>query len=172
MENKRDDNVQEQSKGKRSRKESLLLIIVALVGLGGILILQFSRRDGLSDTADRALVQGAGQSEEETQQDETTATIQRIPGNLIRENEQPEAGRPFIFEMANYSKGAEYILDLGDGSRKTFEEGIIRHTYYDPGAYTVTLFARYEGQEIELQKVTKQVANEVVDSEITPIIDF
>ncbi|MEZ4918640.1 MAG: PKD domain-containing protein [Saprospiraceae bacterium] len=148
-----------------------MLGLVALFGLAGILVLQFTQQEPPENPSERALVQGAGQQEAQQSEEDATA-IQRIPGNLIRENEQPEAGRPFIFELGNFSQGAEYSLDLGDGKRKTFKDGKLHHTYYNPGTYEVTLYARYEGQELALQKVVKQVANTVTDSEITPIIDF
>jgi hypothetical protein len=154
------------------RRETLLLILVAVLGIGGILALQLSRKDPVTSQADRGMVQSANNNA--NRESGAGEAIQRVPGNLIRENEQPEAGRPFLFEMANFSQGAVYELDLGDGARKAFsDQGTLRHTYAKPGPYTVTLYALFEGEEVKLQSVQKVVAQTVqVNKKITPVIDF
>jgi hypothetical protein len=154
------------------RRETILLILVAVFGASGLLVLQLTKKDPVTRSEDRSMVQSilnntntpAGSGD----------AIQKIPGNLIRENEQPEAGRPFLFEMANFSQGAVYELELGDGARKAFDnKGKLQHTYAKPGAYNVSLYAKYEGEEVKLQTVQKVVAQTVqVEKKITPVIDF
>ncbi len=166
------ENTSAPSKQKSSNRETAILIVVAVLGLAGLGALQVAR-NAQRRTNERVLLQtGSTQG--------TTAVVapdapklQKIPGNLLRVNEQPEAGRPFLFEMANFAKGATYELDLGDGNRKAFgENGVLRHTYRKPGAYQVTLWAKYEDQEEMVQTVTKQVAQAVQNEEIAPIIDY
>jgi hypothetical protein len=153
------------------RRETVLLILVAVFGISGLLVLQLTKKDPVTRSEDRSMVQSAlNNAPTKTGSGEA---IQKIPGNLIRENEQPEAGRPFLFEMANFSQGAVYELDLGDGSRKPFTKGILQHTYAKPGVYNVTLYAKYEGEEVKLQTVQKVVAQTVKEEKkITPVIDY
>ena len=155
---------------KSKRRENILLILVALVGVAGLLVLQFARKSPSAGLDDKSQVQISG-----TQAEDPNAgkPIQKVPGNLVRENEQPEALKPFLFEMTNFAKGATYELDPGDGSgRKAFADGILKHTYYKHGAFEVTLYALYEGQEVKLQTVTKRVAPAAKKEEVAPAIDF
>lgn len=151
------------------RREILILIVVGVVGLGGLAFLQFSRRSPLSQREERSLVQ-AGQ--QRTADDANAEAIQRIPGNLISVNEQPEAGKPFLFKMANFAQGATYELDLGDGHRKPFVDGVLQHTYPNPGPFKVVLYARFEGQEAAIDSLVKVVAQTVKKESVAPIIDY
>lgn len=159
------------------RKEGVLLVAVIFIGVAGLCILQFAR-SGSGRADERALVQGAdARTGATTANGAQSAPLQQIPGNLIRENEQPEAGKPFLFEMANFSQGAVYELDLGDGNYKSFTNGVLQHVYVKPGVYEVTLYAVFEGQKVKLQTTRKQAANTVRNErrnnvEIVPIVDY
>jgi hypothetical protein len=150
-------------------RETILLALVALIGLGGLAVLQFSRRSS-AGSDERSLVQAG--AEKPNLDAANTQAIQRIPGNLISVNEQPEAGRPFLFRMANFAQGAVYELDLGDGHRKPFVDGVLQHTYQRPGPHRVTLYARYEGQEVAIDSLIKRVAQTVKQEEVAPIVDY
>ncbi len=157
--------------GKGKNKETVLLIIVALFGVAGLLALQFSRKTAVNRAEDRAVVQV--ENAENTNNPEASAPIQRIPGELLRTSEYPEAGKPFRFFMSKYSQGPEYELDFGDGSpRKKFVDGAVQHVFKNHGPCVVTLYARYEGQEVALDTLQKIVARRKVDSPVAPIIDY
>ncbi len=160
------------SKNKSSNRETSILIVVAVLGLLGLGALQVAR-NAQRRTNERVLLQTGTAQGTAPAAAPDAPKLQKIPGNLLRVNEQPEAGRPFLFEMDNVAKGAVYELDLGDGNRKTFDaNGVLRHTYRKPGAYQVTLWAKYEDQVEQVQTITKQVAQAVQEEVVAPIIDY
>jgi hypothetical protein len=158
-------------------KEGIILAAVAVVGIGGLILLQVLRSGSQSASDDRALVQNQQQLGAQPGT-EDQRTIQQIPGNLLRENEQPEAERPFLFELSDFSTGAVYSLDPGDGNpRQTFTNGRLNYVYAKEGAYMVRIFASYNGTEVLLKTVTKVVAHKIkvpTQNKKTgkPIIDF
>lgn len=155
---------------KNKNRETILLIAVAVVGLAGLAVLQFANKTKVTNTQ-QSLLQAEGQQKQIDAQ--ATASIQRIPGELLRTSEYPEAGRPFKFYMSKSSQGPEYSLDFGDGSpRKVFKNGYVTHTFKRPGSCKVTLFAAYEGQQIQLDTMFKTVANVKVDAPIGPVVDY
>lgn len=160
-------------KSTGKNREVILLVVVALIGAVGLLALQFARKTPATRTDERSIVQSGAKQEQETEA--VSAPIQKIPGNLVvRDEDYPEVGQPFVFRMTNYSQGAVYELDLGDGSgRRQFKDGKLSYTYKRAGDYQVTLYAKYEGQEVKLQTVPKRVKvpppPERVD--IVPVID-
>jgi len=156
--------------GKGKNRETILLIIVAVVGLGGLAALQFAKK-GNSRSDQKALLQAEGQQDAVDAQ--SAAPIQRIPGQLLRTSEYPEAGRPFKFFMSKSSQGPEYALDFGDGStRKVFKDGYVTHTFRKSGPCTVTLFASYEGQQVQLDTMRKVVARVKEDAVLGPVVDY
>jgi hypothetical protein len=155
---------------KNKNRETILLIAVAIVGLAGLAVLQFANKTKVTSTQ-QSLLQAEGQQKQIDAQ--ATSSIQRIPGELLRTSEYPEAGRPFKFYMSKSSQGPEYSLDFGDGSpRKIFKNGYVTHTFKRPGSCKVTLFAAYEGQQIQLDTMFKTVANVKVDAPIGPVVDY
>lgn len=154
-------------------REVILLVLVALIGAAGLLALQFARKTPSSHTDERSLVQSGAQTK--AADGAASAPIQTIPGNLIsRDEEYPEVGQPFVFRMANFSQGAVYELDMGDCSgRRHFTNGELRYTYQRSGEFQVTLYAKYEGQEVKLQTVTKKVvvSRKPERVEVVPIIE-
>lgn len=138
-------------------REVVLLVVVALIGAIGLLVLQFARKTPASRTDERSMVQSGAQKPAHTEA--ASAPIQKIPGNLVsRDEEYPESGQPFVFKMANFSQGAVYELDPGDGSgRQVFNNGVLRYTYARTGEFQVSLFAKYDGEEVKLQTITKKV---------------
>lgn len=161
--------------GKGSNRETILLIIVALFGVAGLVALQFSRKDRSRATGDKSLVQAENQTN--SADAAASAPIQKIPGELLRTSEYPEAGRPFKFFMVKYSQGPDYTLDFGDGSpRKKFVEGSVQHTFKKHGPCVVTLYASYDGQEVALDTLRKIVArvkeDVLVGPKGKPIIDY
>lgn len=155
---------------KHKNRETILLIAVALVGLGGLALLQFAKK-GNSRSDAKTVLQAEGQQDSIDAQ--AAATIQRIPGELLRTSEYPEAGRPFKFYMSKSSQGPEYSLDFGDGSpRKVFKDGYVMHTFKKSGPCVVTLFASYEGDQVQLDTMRKIVARVKVDAPVGPVIDY
>ena len=137
-------------------RETALLIGVAAVGIVGLLVLQFARKDA-GRPKEKSLVQA--ESQQQSTDAQTAAPLQRIPGELLRTSEYPEAGRPFKFYMIKSSTGPKYELDFGDGSpRKVFVEGVVTHTFKKHGPCIVTPYASYEGQEVRLDTLQKVVA--------------
>lgn len=160
---------------KGKNRETILLIIVALFGVAGLIALQVSRKNALNRAENRAVVQV--ESPENVNNPEASAPIQKIPGELLRTSEYPEAGKPFKFYMSKYSQGPVYELDFGDGSpRKPFSGSAVQHTFKKHGPCVVTLYARYEGQEVALDTLRKIVARQkedvLIDQKGEPIIDY
>ncbi len=155
---------------KGNNRETILLIIVAVVGLAGLAALQFAKKN-TTRSDQKSLLQAEGQQNKVDSQ--ASAPIQRIPGELLRTSEYPEAGRPFKFFMSKSSQGPEYSLDLGDGSpRKVFKEGFVVHTFKKSGPCVVTLFASYEGQQVQLDTMRKVVARVKMDAPVGPVVDY
>ena len=156
--------------GKKQNRETILLIIVAVVGLAGLTALQFAKK-GNARSDQKSLLQAEGQQNNVDAQ--ASAPIQRIPGELLRTSEYPEAGRPFKFFMSKSSQGPEYSLDMGDGSaRKVFKDGFVTHTFKKSGPCVVTLFASYEGQQVQLDTMRKVVARVKMDAPVGPVVDY
>ncbi len=156
--------------GKGMARETALLIGVAVVGLVGLIALQFARKDA-SQPKEKSLIQA--ESQQQSTDAQTSAPLQRIPGELLRTSEYPEAGKPFKFYMIKSSTGPTYELDFGDGSpRKPFVEGVVSHTFKNHGPCMVTLYASYDGQEVRLDTLRKIVARVKIDAPVAPIIDY
>lgn len=150
-----------------NKRESIVLILLGVIGAVGLLY--FLLPNKIRERGHKELFQVA----------RTAATpamnnpVQKITGQLVRVSEHPEAMRPFRFVLQQYSKGAVYEMDCGDGSgRKKFDNGNLKHTFTRPGAASVTLFALYEGQEIRLDTLHLIVANKKVDDVLMPALDF
>jgi hypothetical protein len=157
-------------KKNKMSKETLLLLVVAGVGLAGLAVLQFARKDG-TGSGDKSLVQAEGQTHQTDAQ--AAAPIQKIPGQLLRTDKYPEAGQPFRFYLEKSSQGPVYELDMGDGSpRKPFVNGVVEHTFRKQKNCFVTLYARYEGQEIVLDTMRKIIAHKREVAPTAPIIDY
>lgn len=159
---------------KGKNRETILLVIVALFGVAGLVALQFSREGPARRSGDKSLVQAENQTN--TADAQASAPIQKIPGELLRTSEYPEAGRSFRFFMVKYSQGPEYTLDFGDGSpRKPFVDGSVEHTFKKHGPCVVTLYARYEGEEVALdtlRKIVARVKEEVLTTPRGPVVDY
>lgn len=137
-------------------REVILLALVALIGVAGLLALQFGRKNTNSRSDERSMVQSGAQN---TPSEAVSAPIQKITGELVTRNEEyPEVGQPFVFRMTNFAQGATYELDPGDGSgRRAFTDGELKYVYQKTGEYQVSLYARFEGQEVKLQTIKKEV---------------
>jgi hypothetical protein len=157
------------------RKEAIVLLAVAVIGVGGLLLLQKIRTGGGLFNEDRTLVQQQGTDGNASQA--AQSNLQAIPGDLLRVNEDPEAGKPFLFELGDFSAGAVYELDPGDGgARRAFEQGKLTYTYQSDGDFTVRIYARYQGTEALIRTVVKNVTQRKVEKLVNqrsgkPIID-
>lgn len=161
------------NKASGKNREVILLVVIALIGAAGLVVLQLARKTPATRTDERSMVQSGTQKNGGAAV--KSAPIQHIPGNLVtRDEEYPEVGQPFLFRMTNFALGAVYELDPGDGKgRRTFSQGALKHTYDKTGQYQVSLYAKYEGQEVKLQTVTKKVVvpPKTERVEISPLID-
>lgn len=154
---------------KNINRETVLLIIVAAVGLAGLLALQLGRKSP-GRKGEKTVIQTENAR---TADPEAAARTQKIPGELLRTSEYPEAGRPFRFFMTKHSQGAVYELDAGDGTpRKPFVDGAVQHTFLKSGPCCVTLFARHNNEEILLDTLCKVVANRKKEAPIVPVVDY
>lgn len=161
------------NKASGKNREKILLIGIALIGAIGLLVLQMARKTPAPRTDERSMVQSSTQ--QNASPETTSAPIQKIYGNLVtRDEDYPEVGQPFIFRMTNFSQGAIFELDPGDGSRRqVFRDGLLKYTYKKTGEFQVSLYATYEGQEVKLQTITKKVKVPPKPErvEISPLID-
>lgn len=152
-------------------RETIILAVIALIGLGGLLALQFGR-PALLGRNERSIVQRDDQTSAADPAE--TEAIERIKlTRLLRVDKQPEVNQSFEFQLEQFAQGATYILDAGDQtSLKTFENGVIRHMYKRPGRHVLTLFAEYRGERVEIDTMVKYVAQEIKREAVAPIIDY
>ncbi|MEO6037165.1 MAG: hypothetical protein ABIQ93_02050 [Saprospiraceae bacterium] len=153
--------------GKKKNRETLLLILLAVVGGVGLVVVQFARKNPGGRNEDRSLVQAKGAEGQADPQ--ATQQIQRIPGNLLHEYEKPEQDRPYKVVMENFGQGAVYELDYGEGLRKTFEKKELLFTFRKAGPHVLTLYAKYEGQEVQLDTLFRRVSPKPKIMPIAPI---
>ncbi|MEQ1744808.1 MAG: hypothetical protein ABMA02_05250 [Saprospiraceae bacterium] len=155
------------------KREVILLAVIAIAGAAGLLILQFARKTPAQGTAERSMVQSGAQKNNEPAA--LSAPIQTITGDLVvRDEEYPEVGQPFTFRMTNFAQGAVYELDPGDGSgRRAFRDGVLQYTYKRSADFQISLWAKYDGQEVKLKTITKKVKvpPQPERAEIAPFID-
>jgi len=164
------EETKKDSRGKKKSRETWLLILLVVFGAVGLGVLQFARKSPGGRNEDRALVQAKGT--EGTADPEATQQIQRIPGNLLHEYEKPEQDRPYKVVMENFGQGAIYELDYGEGVRKPFTKKELWFTFRKDGPHVLTLFAKYEGQEVQLDTLFRRVSPRPKVVPIAPIIDY
>lgn len=164
------ENTQKTPGGKKKNRETLLLLLLVTFGIVGLIGVQFARKGPAGRDADRSLVQAKGA--EGAADPEANRKIQRIPGNLLHEYEKPEQDRPYKVVMENFGQGAVYELDYGEGVRKTFETKELKFTFRKAGPHVLTLYAKYEGQEIQLDTLFRRVSPRPKVVPIGPIIDY
>lgn len=158
------------------RKDGLILAAVALIGLGGLFVLQNTRDQQLQTEANKTVIQPA--STEAKQENFQQSNIQKVPVNLLRESEQPEMDVPFVYELADFSTGGVYLLDPGDGSpTQSFVNGKLSYTYRNAGVYQVSIYAVDGDKTYKMLTVSKQVANKTEVKNINqktkkPVIDY
>jgi len=159
------------TKSKGLNRETILLVVVAVFGLAGLAVLQFAQK-GPSDSDDKALVQTENQQVSSDAQ--TAAPFQKITGKLLETDKLPEAGQPFKFYLIESTTGPSYELDLGDGKpRRPFVNGEVDCIFPDQKSFPVTLYARYEGQEVVLQKISQLVlAHKKKTNPVGNVVDY
>ncbi len=159
------------TKSKGLNRETILLVVVAVFGLAGLAVLQFAQK-GPSDSDDKALVQTENQQVSSDAQ--TAAPFQKISGKLLETDKLPEAGQPFKFYLIESTNGPVYELDLGDGKpRRPFVNGEVDCIFPDQKSFPVTLYARYEGQEVVLQKINQLVlAHKKKTNPVGTVVDY
>ena len=156
---------------KGLNRETILLVAVAVFGLAGLAVLQFAQK-GPSDSDDKAIVQTENQQISTDAQ--TAAPFQKITGKLLHTNKLPEAGQPFKFFLVESTTGPTYELDLGDGkARRPFVNGEVECIFPEQKTFPVTLYARYEGQEVVLQRIDKLVlAHKKKTNPVGTVVDY
>lgn len=156
---------------KGLNRETILLIIVAAIGVAGLAILQFAQK-GPSETGNKAIVQA--ENRQVSNDAQTAAPFQKITGKLLETDKLPEAGQPFKFFLVESTEGPVYELDLGDGKpRRPFVNGVVDCIFPEQKTFPVTLYARYEGQEVVLQRIDKLVlAHKKRTNVVGTVVDY
>ncbi len=156
---------------KGLNRETILLVVVAVFGLAGLAVLQFAQK-GPADAADKALVQA--ESQKVSTDAQTAAPFQKITGKLLDTDKLPEAGQPFKFFLIESTTGPTYELDLGDGKpRRPFVNGEVSCIFPQQKSFPVTLYARYEGQEVMLQRIDQLVlAHKKKTNPVGEVVDY
>lgn len=156
---------------KGLNRETILLVAVAVFGLAGLAVLQFAQKGPL-DSDDKAIVQTENQQISTDAQ--TAAPFQKITGKLLHTNKLPEAGQPFKFFLVESTTGPTYELDLGDGKpRRPFVNGEVECIFPEQKTFPVTLYARYEDQEVMLQRIDKLVlAHKKKTNPVGTVVDY
>jgi len=152
-------------------RETILLLVVAVFGLAGLAVLQFAQK-GPSNSDEKALVQAENQQISTDAQ--TSAKFQKITGRIMDTDKLPEAGQPFKFYLIESTIGPIYELDLGDGkARRPFVNGEVNCIFPEQKNFPVTLYARYEGQEVMLQQIEQLVlAHKKKTNPIGTVVDY
>lgn len=159
------------TKSKGINRETILLVVVAVFGLAGLAVLQFAKK-GPSDADEKALVQT--ESQQVSTDAQTSAKFQKITGKIMATDKLPEAGQPFKFYLIESSTGPIYELDLGDGKpRRPFVNGEVNCIFPEQKSFPVTLYARYEGQEVMLQRIDQLVlAHKKKTNPVGTVVDY
>jgi len=159
------------TKSKGVNRETILLVVVAVFGLAGLAVLQFAQK-GPSDADKKALVQT--ESQQVSSDEQTSAKFQKITGRIMDTDKLPEAGQPFKFYLIESTTGPIYELDLGDGKpRRPFVDGVVDCVFPEQKSFPVTLYARYEGQEVVLQRINKLVlAHKKKTNPVGTVVDY
>lgn len=157
------------------RRDGIILALVAIVGVGGLLLLQLARNRQNITTDERTVVQNQ-QDNTKTVASDGQSTIQAVPVNLLHINDQPEINVPFHYELTDFSPGGVYQLDPGDGSpRQTFNNGKLTFTYHKPGSYLINIYTIDGAQEYKILSVPKEVARltqkVIVNPRRKPVVD-
>lgn len=153
-------------------KEGLLLTTLAVVGLGGIVFLQVARQGKTSRSEAQSLLQNQGQEAQVGA--DAARKMQKIEGELWRTSDSVvEAGRPFIFKLKRFSPGATYELEISDGTRKPFIDGVLPHTFKHGGRKYVSLYAQYEGKTLKVDSMRVLVtAHAPIKEAVSKAVDF
>lgn len=153
-------------------KEGLLLTTLAVVGVGGIVFLQVARQSKTSRSEAQSLLQNQGQEAQVGA--DAARKVQKIEGELWRTSDKVvEAGRPFDFKLKRFSPGATYELEISDGTRKPFTDGVMRHTFKHGGQMLVSLYAQYEGQTLKLDSMRVLVAAHApIKEKVSNVVDY
>jgi hypothetical protein len=147
---------------KNKRKEAIVLIAVALVGAVGLWVLQRARGSETIADEQKSLIQAAGTQAVNSAEGLPQSNIQKIPGDILHEDKPIELNKPFLYELSNFSTGAVYELDLGDGHKKTFNNGTLTHIYTGSATeYVIKLYATYNGQTELLKTIVKPISKKV-----------
>lgn len=159
------------TKSKGANRETILLVVVAVFGLAGLAVLQFAQK-GPADAEEKALVQAENQ--QVSTDGQTSAKFQKITGKLLATDKLPEAGQPFKFFLIESTTGPTYELDLGDGkARRPFANGVVECIFPEQKSFPVTLYARYEGQEVMLQRIDQLVlAHKKKKNPLSDAVDY
>jgi len=160
-----------ENKPKGKNRETVLLIAVAVFGLAGLVALQWGRKRPAIRTENRAVVQAQNENTAEAQ---AAATYQTITGDLMHTSVyRLEIGQPFDFQMTKPVQGAIYELDMGDGTpRKPFKGGVVHYIYEKPIKHcVVTLYAKYNGEEVALDTLNKEISPRIKKSTLSKIVD-
>ena len=159
------------SKAKGMNRETILLVVVAVFGLAGLAVLQFAQK-GPSEAEEKALVQTEAQQVSTDAQ--TSEKFRKITGKIMDTDKLPEAGQPFKFYLIESTTGPTYELDLGDGKpRRPFVNGEVNCIFPNQKSFPVTLYARYEGQEVILQRINQLVlAHKKKTNPVGTVVDY
>jgi hypothetical protein len=158
------------------KKEGLILALVAVIGLAGLLLLQFARKSQTAGADAKTVVQNQNNTAGSVEAGQPK--IQKVPGNLLHEQQQPEMNVPFVYELIDFSPGGIYQLDPGDGGQhQTFQNGKLTYTYRKPGIFFATVYAIDQGQQYKIITSRKQVANITVQKAVNkktgkPAVDY
>lgn len=111
-----------------------------------------------------------------TRTDSVSVNIEEPMPALVDFNYKPGSGcAPVTVEFVNLSIGADedtYVWDFGDGQGESYEKNPT-HTFYEPGAYSVTLRARnIIGVESVIKKDSVIVVHQYPEADFTVDPDF
>lgn len=153
-----------------TKREAVWLGLLLLVGLGGLAVLQWRREQ--TPTAAPLEKVAVQQQETPTSATPVQPAVQAIPGNFMAVNDDAEAGSPYTFRIQDFSKDITYLVDFGDATRATMQNGQARHTYKKMGQYNVHLYALYQGDTLLLKTMQKKVGRPIEREKVAPAIDY
>jgi hypothetical protein len=79
-----------------------------------------------------------------------------------------ETGAKLQFEVKSFNKNAHYLLDLGNGEKKSLKHKRQRYAYSNPGDFDLKLYVTYNGKTKLVHSETLNIEHEVVASSELP----
>lgn len=139
---------------KHLLENTFLLILITIGGIGIAFSFGSSTENDVNSAISSATIQSTGDEE----------AIFGNPEPLLDVNGIQEIGSELQFEVKNFNKNAEYLMDFGNGTKKRLNRKKQSYTYENSGDFNLRLFITYNGKTKLVHKETINIDRQVVAS--------